>query len=216
LSFAAIAAVLVDAISASPQLVPPNITDVAELRASTPAEEERARRFEETSPAGLLTVDELLKNGSNRSINGRNPAAQGLFALPGYVPTIDDRLRAQFCPSQVVVVGTPISRRVFLSERGSTLFTDYVVRIAHWIKPAAGPSEEVFSSGGGIVVFNGQEFSIDSPSRVAIGYESVFAGEAFHSTLDDLGVRLWTTLPAENTPPDLLRRVLASCAVVQR
>jgi hypothetical protein len=63
--------------------------------------------------------------------------------VPGPLPSYAEFLQTRICSSDLVVVGTPRSKRAFLTPRETSIFTEYDFAVTEWLRGGPGNRQPV-------------------------------------------------------------------------
>jgi hypothetical protein len=116
------------------------VSFLAELRAVTPAEKTRAALF------NFEGLPPLIQSKTVHHFPGLQ-----VVDPPSDNPLENDPLWKVACRSSAIVYGNVEKGRALLSGDESSLFTDYSVQVAQWIKPDRGKASILVTASGGAV-----------------------------------------------------------------
>jgi hypothetical protein len=86
--------------------------------------------------------------------------------VPGPLPSYADFLQSRICASDIVVVGTPGSKRAFLTSHETSIFTDYVFVVTEWLRGGPGDRQPVLPATLTVTLVGGRIETEDGPLQV--------------------------------------------------
>ena len=140
------------------------VSNIAELRARTSAEQARAEHFDMPDFGFSVLEHEHVARIPERALAPPVPPPPPPPGQPPLAPpppeTDADRLKALACRSDIVIVGHAEAQRTLLTKSENFFFTDFEVAVERWIRPASSVARTVSASLlGGEVELAGRRLS---------------------------------------------------------
>ena len=142
----------------------------ADLRATTPDDVVRASFFNRPGRSLREWPNQVL--GSN----------EGQIALPQLQGDASTVLRTVVCSHDLVVAASVTAAKALLNKSETALFTNFTLKVDHWIRPPRPVDSLVLSQLGGKVLVGGQLYSVESSGALSVGLQGIYFGRTIPGT----------------------------------